>query len=172
MADFVRPAVRAAVWHWREAIFGGAVAALGLWWVLTFYSPVQWLGWIIVALGAALALGGWQRARFRRDGAGPGVVQVTERRLTYFGPLTGGGIDMEDVTALELEPAALPAPHWVLSGQGGQRLEIPVNAKGADALFDLFAALPGIETEAMLSTLSHTPKQRVTIWTRPQARLS
>ncbi len=166
MADLVRPAVRDGLWRWRECLLGLGVALIGLWWLNTFYSPVQWIGWAILAAGAVWAVAGWQRARFRSTGEGPGVVQINERRLAYFGPLTGGVIDIEDMSLLELEPTAIPAPHWVISGMGGQSLAIPVNAKGADALFDAFASLPGIRTEAMLDVLSRTPDARVTVWRR------
>ncbi len=166
MSDLIRPAVRAGLWRWRESLLGGVVILLGLWWLATFFSPVQWIGWAIVAAGAVWAAAGWQRARFRTTGKGPGVVQINERRLAYFGPLTGGVMDIEDLTLLELEPAAMPAPHWVLSGVGGQSLAIPVNATNADALFDAFASLPGIKTQSMLDVLSRTPDARVTVWRR------
>lgn len=170
-APLIRPAVRDALWRWREVIAGLAVAAFGLWWLATFFSPVAWIGWAFVALGLAFAIAGLQRARFRKPGIGPGVVQVIERRLSYFGPLTGGGMDLRDITRLELEPAALPAPHWVLTDASGQVIEIPVNAKGADALFDAFATLPGIKTQGMLDVLSRTPDARVTVWFRANVAL-
>lgn len=172
MSDFVRPAVRAGLWRWRESLSGLAVIGIGLWWLATFFQPVQWLGWAFAALGLAIALGGAQKARFRRGVDGPGTVLIDERRLSYFGPLTGGILDLDDATRLELEPVAHPAPHWVLSGVGGQGLAIPVNADGADALFDLFASLPGLRTSALLDALEKPPKTRVTIWERPPVRLS
>ena len=171
MGDLIRPAVRDGLWRWRESLAGLCVVALGLWWLGTFYSPVQWIGMAFVLGGIAWALAGWQRARFRSTGKGPGVVQINERRLAYFGPLTGGVIDIEDLTHLELEPIAKPAPHWVLSGMAGQSLAIPVNATNADALFDAFASLPGMKTQSMLDVLSRTPDARVTVWRRHQPAL-
>ncbi|RYH01625.1 hypothetical protein EU805_13285 [Salipiger sp. IMCC34102] len=163
MARFMRPEVRAALWRWREVIFAAGLAAVGLW-AAQSLGVVRWIGWTMVALGAALAVAGVQRARFRQDGQGPGIVALDERRLVYMGPLTGGAMDVSDLTQLELEPQALPAPHWILTGVGGQVLEIPVNAEGADELFDVFAALPGIRTHAMLDVLQRTPDARVTVW--------
>ena len=171
MADLIRPELKAALWRWRESLGGLAVILFGVWWLARLTPPVDWVGWAFVVLGGGLAVAGVQRARFRQGGTGPGVVQVVERRLAYMGPLTGGILDMADITRLELEPKAHPAPHWVLSGVGGQDIAIPVNAEGADQLFDLFASLPGIDTARMLSVLSRTPDARVTIWQRERPLL-
>ena len=171
MADFLRPEARAALWRWREVLFAALLAALGLWWALGSFGVVKWLGVVLVVIGLGLGWAGWQRARFRQDGQGPGVVILDERRLVYMGPLTGGAMDVADLTRLELEPAALPAPHWVLTGVGGQDLAIPVNAEGAEALFDVFATLPGIRSAQMLAVLERTPHARVTVWERERPLL-
>jgi len=39
-----------------------------------------------------------------------------------------------------------------------------VNAQNADALFDLFSSLRGIQTPALLAALSDAPATRVTVW--------
>ena len=166
MADFLRPEARAQLWRLRDVIAGSGVVALGLWWGLGSFGILKWLGYGLIVLGVGWTLAGIQRARFRQGDSGPGVVTVRERRLGYFGPLDGGVIDVEDLTALELDPTSYPAPSWVLKGIGGQRITIPVDAKGAEALFDIFAALPQIDTEAMLNALSRTPDARVIIWRR------
>ncbi|KQI68246.1 hypothetical protein AN189_10465 [Loktanella sp. 3ANDIMAR09] len=163
MAQFIRPQARAALWRWREVFAALGLVLLGLWWAQSF-GVVRWLGWALVLIGVALALAGVQRARFRQDGQGPGIVALDEGRLVYMGPLTGGAMDVADLIRLELEPQALPAPHWILTGAGGQRLEIPVNAEGSEQLFDVFAALPGIKTQAMLDVLARTPDARIVVW--------
>jgi len=86
--------------------------------------------------------------------------------LAYFGPLDGGAMDIADLIKLELDPTSHPAPSWILSGVGGQYLSIPVNAAGADALFDLFGSLDNMRTEAMLDVLSRTPAVRVEVWAK------
>lgn len=164
MSDFLRPGARDALWRLRDVIGAAAVCVIGAWWLATFYSPVRWVGWAIVALGIVWALGAMQRLRFAQDGQGPGVVKIVERRLAYFGPLSGGVMEMDDLSLLELEPEALPKAHWILTSNTGNRLEIPINADGSEALFDLFGSLPGIETEKMLNTLATLPEQRVVIW--------
>ncbi|SEM69160.1 hypothetical protein SAMN04488003_103139 [Loktanella fryxellensis] len=170
MSDFMRPAARAALWRWREVLAALAVATLGLWWGLNSFGVVRWLGVVLVVAAAGLGAAGVQRARFRQDGQGPGVVSLDERRLVYMGPLTGGAMDVADLTRLDLDPAARPA-HWVLTGVGGQGLAIPVNADGAEVLFDVFAALPGIRSGELLAVLERTPGSRVTVWEKRRTLL-
>ncbi|MFQ1699422.1 hypothetical protein ACJ5NV_02390 [Loktanella agnita] len=166
MSDFIRPELRAFMWRWRDVLMGAVLALLGLWWGLGGVGISRWLGYTTIALGIIWAVAGVQRARFRQGGDGPGVVQIRERRLAYFGPLDGGVIDVDDMTMLELDPEGYPSPHWVLSGVGGQRIAIPVNATGAEDLFDIFAGLPGIKTTVMLDLLSRSPDKRVIVWTK------
>ncbi len=167
----IRPELKAAMWRWRDVLLGAGLALLGLWFVWGGIGIVKWLGYGLILLGLIWAIAGAQRARFRQGGDGPGVVQIRERRLAYFGPLDGGVIDVNDMTRLEFDPAGHPAPHWVLSGLGGQRIAIPINAAGAEALFDVFATLPGIKTSEILDVLSRTPDARVEIWNRTQPLL-
>ena len=47
---------------------------------------------------------------------------------------------------------------------------IPVDAAGADALFDAFAALPGLRTERMLAELADDKTLSVVIWERRSMR--
>jgi len=166
MGDFFRPEVRAFFWRWREVLLAGVVMALGLWWALGGVAITVWLGYIFIVIGIGWAIAGVQRARFAQDGDGPGVVQIRERRLAYFGPLDGGVMDTEDLTMLELDPASRPEASWILTGVGGQRIAIPINAKGTDDLFDVFAALPGIKTETVLDVLTRTPDARVIVWSK------
>lgn len=165
----IRPEARAALARWQEVLAGLAVAALGLYWALfTGGGLLHWIGWLLVAGGGLLIAAGVQRARFRQGQDGPGVVQVVEGRVSYFGPMTGGIVDLEALSALELDPSADPA-HWVLRQPGQPPLEIPLTAKGADALFDVFASLPGIRTEHMLRQMQGGARARVIIWRHPDA---
>jgi len=170
MADFLRPEAKAALWRWREVAGAMVVAALGLWWAMTSLGALSWLGGALVLVGLALGYTALQRLRFGRGGGGPGVVTADERRLTYFGPLTGGEVDLDDLSVLEYDPTARP-PHWLLRTSGGQILAIPVSAEGADTLFDHFAALPELKAQTLLDVLSRTPPVRTIVWRRPAKRL-
>jgi hypothetical protein len=139
---------------------------LGLWWATTGVGINIWLGYIFCAIGIGWGVAGAQRARFAQDGDGPGVVQIRERRLAYFGPLNGGVMDVADLAKLEIDPTSHPEPSWILTGIDGQIIAIPINAAGAEGLFDVFAGLPDIKTNTVLDVLSHTPDVRVTVWSR------
>ena len=166
MGDFLRPEVRAFFWRWREVLLAGVVLLLGIWWELTGIGINKWLGYIFCLIGIGWGVAGVQRARFAQDGDGPGVVQIRERRLAYFGPLDGGMMDVADLSRLEIDPTSHPDPSWILTSIEGQVLAIPINAKGAEDLFDVFASLPDIKTNTVLDVLSHTPDARVTVWSR------
>lgn len=171
MDEFLRPEARAALWRWREVIVAGVVILLALWWGLDSFGFLRLLAVLLGLIGVAMAVIAWQRLRFAMGSGGPGVVHVDERRLAYFGPLTGGVIDLGDLVRVDLDPTGKPA-HWILTDLAGQAVQIPVNAAGAEALFDVFAALPGIRTERMLELLHGNPGGRVLIWqTTARARL-
>jgi hypothetical protein len=167
--SFIRPEARAEIWRWREALAGLATAALGLWWIVGPGGLLGWLGLALCLAGAALCVVGYQRGRFRGGGGGPGMVQVDERQIIYFGPLNGGTIAVADLERLALDPTGSPA-HWVLDQPGHSPLFIPVNAEGADALFDVFATLPGMRTERMLAELQGRAVHPVVIWERRSMR--
>lgn len=168
--SFIRPEASAAVWRWREVVIGIALAILALWWLA---GPGGLLGWIapVLLVGAgALIMVGLQRGRFRGEGNGLGAVQVDEGQVTYFGPLTGGAVALRELSRLKLDGSQRP-PHWLLEQPDGPTLMIPVDAAGADALFDAFAALPGLRTERMLAQLRDTPDAAVVVWERPRPTL-
>lgn len=168
----IRPEATAALLRWRDVLVGGALIALGLYWILVAGGLLYWIGFAVVLAGGALTVAGIQRARFRQGGGGPGVVTVVEGRIGYFGPLSGGVIDLEDMTQLRLDPSERPA-HWHLRQPGQPELAIPVNAEGADLLFDVFATLPGMRTEYMLRLLEAPGDHPVVIWqaaSDPQVR--
>jgi hypothetical protein len=168
MSDFFRPEAKAAIWRFRDVIIGGAVGLLGVWLALAGRGFLPWLGYIFLILAVVLLVAGFQRARFRQGNDGPGVVQITERRLAYFGPLDGGVMDLTDISMLAFDPDGHPDPHWLITGPENREIAIPTTARGAEALFDTFSALPGMRTDKLLGVLSTRPDQRVVIWSRPR----
>ena len=171
MADFIRPEVKSALWRMRDIIAALAVAGVGVMLVIGGRGVLPVLGWVLIAAGAGLLVAGVQRTRFRRGDGGPGVVQVTERRLAYFGPLSGGMIDVADIVTLSFDPTGHPAPYWVVTGPDHRDIAIPTTATGAEALFDCFGTLPGLRADDLLRVLDHPPAQRVVIWSRTRQLL-
>ncbi|NDW00253.1 hypothetical protein [Salipiger sp. PrR002] len=167
--SFLRPEAKAGLMRWREVLAGLGVLALGAYWALFPGGLLMWIGWVVILLAIALIFAGVQRARFRTGTGGPGMVQVIEGRISYFGPLTGGFADLDSLTALTLDPRARP-PHWLLRSEDGTTLAIPLTAEGADQLFDVFARLPGLQTERMLQKMQERGSAPVTIWQRASAQ--
>ena len=162
----IRPEAKAQIWRFREVLVGGCGLALGLWWLVGQSTLLLIPGAVFAVGGLALIWIGVQRARFRSEGQGPGAVQVDEGQITYFGPLTGGVVALRELQALTFDPSFHPA-HWRLTMAGAPELMIPVNAEGSDGLFDAFATLEGLKTEAMLAKLASKPDHSVLIWQKP-----
>ncbi len=162
----IRPEAKAQLLKWREVLIGLVALATGLWWIL---GPGQLLilpSVFLIAAGAALVWIGVQRARFRETGLGPGAVRVDEGQIIYFGPLTGGAVALRELESVILDPTLHPT-HWRLSQPGQPELLIPVNATGADKLFDAFATLPGLKMEQVLQAKSGGGKDPIVIWQEP-----
>ncbi|WP_299899291.1 hypothetical protein [uncultured Ruegeria sp.] len=167
--SFFRPEAKLALWRWREVLVSVFVLILGVSWVSGPGGLLAWVGWFLIVVSAALAVIGIQRARFRTGAGGQGVVTVDEGQITYLGPLDGGIVATREIERLALDPTSSPA-HWVLDQPGQPTLHIPVNAEGAEALFDVFSSLPGLKTEQMLSELNGRSPHKVVIWERTSSR--
>lgn len=161
----IRPDARAQLIRWREVLVGAAAFALGVWWLVGPGRLLTLPAIALILVGVALVWIGIQRARFRASGQGPGSVQVDEGQITYYGPLTGGMVALRELDSLTLDPTQHPA-HWRLHQPGEPPLLIPVNAEGAEALFDAFATLPGFRMAQALASLRSASKQPLVIWQR------
>ncbi len=160
----IRPEVRATLRRWREVIAAGLVAALGLWLVMLGGYLLVPLGGVVVLLAAGLALIALRRIRFLRGVAAPGVVEVDEGQIGYFGPTFGGFVALADLAELRLAEFH-GARTWRLKTQDGQVLLIPVDAAGAERLYDAFAALPGIDMARITAALDHE-QATLPLWRR------
>ncbi len=167
--SFIRPDAQAALWRWREVLVGAAGLTLAGAWALGSFGIFRWLAFALCAAALLLIAAGIQRGRFRGAGGGSGVVQVDERQITYFGPLSGGSISLSEIGAISLDHSSSPA-HWLLVPLQGDALRIPVNAQGADTLFDAFAGLNGLKTERMLRALKEGETGQIVIWRRPDVQ--
>lgn len=149
----IRPGARDFLQRWQELGFALLVLAAGLW-VMTRGGPVLLaLGVAVAFLGAALALLALRRQRFAPVTGAPGVVEVDEQQVGYLGPTGGGFVSLRELVELRLL-ARGGKRFWRLKQADGQALLIPVDAAGADRLFDAFSALPGLDSGALVAALA------------------
>lgn len=151
--NLFRPEVLALLRRLADPAAGVALAGLGLW-VATRG------GWVLGPLGGALAaLGaGWlvlalRRRRFAADPAAPGIVEVDEGRVRYLHPVQPGEISLDDLAELHLTHLR-GRRVWRMMDTSGRGLVVPLEAAGAPALFDAFAALPGLSTADLVAALA------------------
>lgn len=158
--SWVRPEVLAVFVRGREAIAALGVLAIGVWLIwLGGYLLVPF-GLAVFVFGAAWGLQALRRLRFAQNGDAPGVVEVDEAQIGYLGPGAGGFVGLPDLVELRL--ISLQGRRlWRLKQADGQALLVPVDAAGAERLFDAFASLPGMDTLALVSALE--PKAAVSI---------
>lgn len=150
--SFVRPELRAALLERRELVAAGAVVLAGGWVAVQGGYVLLPLGGAITLFGLGWAVQALRRLRFRQAGEAPGIVRVTEAQIAYMGPRVGGFIGLPELAELRL--LTLRGRRvWKLRQGDGQELYIPVEAEGAEALFDAFAVLPGMDTAALVAAL-------------------
>ena len=140
--------------HWRDALIGLALLALGMWFAAQPGPVMKGLGGIVAVAGLALTVLGTRRARFAVLAQGPGVVQVLEGQITYWGPETGGFVALSELAELDL---SADGGTWRLRAADGTRLDIPRGARGAEALFDVFAQLPGVDMAHLMRRVRAAP---------------
>jgi hypothetical protein len=137
----------------RPAIAAAACGGFGLW--------LMWLGGyvlfpagaLVVVAAAAWALTALRRLRFAMGVHAPGVVEVDEGQIGYLGPTFGGYVAIPDLTELRL--VSLHGRRmWRLKQADGQTVLIPIDAAGAERLFDAFASLPGIDMGAVTAAIA------------------
>jgi hypothetical protein len=162
---FFRPEVLALLRRWAEVIVAIAVLVLGLWIAARPGPVVQGFGYVVMVVAALALIPAIRRARFAANGQGPGVVQVIEGRILYMGPVTGGAVSVAEMTSLALRRDHEGAAAWVLT-EPGQMLVIPIDAAGADALFDAFTTLPGLGAARLLSARQTMRTGTQTLWRR------
>lgn len=148
----IRPEVLALLHRYREVIAAGAVVALGFWLMALGGYVLLPLGLIVAGIGAALGLIGFRKARFAQSVGAPGVVELDEAQVGYLAPEMGGFLSLDELVEIRL--LLLRGKRlWRLKQSDGQALLIPVDAEGADRLFDAFANLPGMDTAALVAAL-------------------
>lgn len=139
----IRPEARKLLTEWREAIIGAGFAVIGGNWLLSGTGLQPILGLIFVLGGCAFIWLGYRRVRFPDGGAGEGMVEVTERQISYFTAVGGGAIAIDGLARVEVKSSS-DGIRWIFTVESGEALVIPGNARGAEGLFDALVPLPGI----------------------------
>ena len=155
-------------------------------------AAALWFGWQGVAalvagasplvaallLAGAGVLGAWSaaaamrlRLRPRNGATGPGVVEIAEGRIGYWGPEAGGFVALDLIAEIAIVRRR-DGPAWLLTQEDGAPLEIPAAAAGAEALPDVLGTLPGFATGTLAAALAGRagPVRRV-IWRRTRGEL-
>jgi hypothetical protein len=167
-----RPEALATLRRHSELAAAGLAILIGLW-------VAALGGWFlaVVGLGVAVMATGWivlalRRLRFQTGDAAPGIVEVDEGRITYLGPKLGGSIGLPDLIEIRLLTLRGRSV-WRLKQADGLVLLVPMDAAGAAALFDAFAALPGLTSAALVAALDAPAAEGPGLIsaTRPQDRL-
>lgn len=165
----IRPELRQSLNRHSEVIVFGALTALGIWLAFRGGWFLAAVGGAVAVIGAVLAIGALRRGAFRRPVAAPGVVEVVEGAIRYYGATElGGEIALRDLTEIRLLRVRDHA-HWRLRSHSGEALLVPADAAGAEALADAFTALPGLDMRAVSAALAHVADQRDairTVWRR------
>lgn len=156
-----------------EALAGLALAAVGLWIATRGGWFLAGVGLAVAALGLGWAVVASRRARFRHGTSAPGLVEVIEGRIGYFGAGTvmGGEIGLDELAEIRLMTLR-SGRSWRLRTLDGQALLIPLGAAGSEALYDAFAALPGIDMGRLSAALAETQGAEASqsLWLRPMLR--
>lgn len=148
----IRPAAAATLRRFSEVLAAAALAGFGLWLMLLGGWLLWPLGGVTVVLALAWAMQALRRVRFHQPAKAPGVVEIDEAQVGYYAPDLGGYVSLDDLVELRLVRLR-GSRFWRLKQSDGQALLVPVDAAGSDRLYDAFAALPGMDTQALVAAL-------------------
>ena len=150
--SLIRPEMQAQLSRWREMIYAAVIVALGLWLMRLGGLLLIPVGIATVALGLGWGITALRRIRFSQDVLAPGMVEVDEGQVGYLGPTFGGFVALPDLVELRL--LTLNGRRlWRLKQADGQALLIPIDAAGADRLYDVFAGLSGFDMARAVAAL-------------------
>lgn len=168
MSGFLRPETRKWLSRWGEPAAAAVVALIGAWLLwrgYAFYDMVlEGIGLLLLLLGLAAFWAAYRRSQFGVSGLGPGLVEVTERRISFMTAAGGDFVDITAITRLEIRTTLAFGRVWVLKQSEGATLFIPLDATGSDELFDAFSALPGIDPKRLIAAVNSTGDGRDVIW--------
>ena len=141
----IRPEVLNLLRRANEVILAALLVAFGLWLIWLGGYLLTPVGMALSALGLSWAVLALRRLRFAQGSDAPGVVEVDEGQVGYLGPTAGGYVSLPELGGRRM---------WRLKQADGQAVLIPVDAAGAERLFDAFSSLPGMDSGALVQALT------------------
>ena len=166
----IRPDLRDRAGRWSETLVAAAVLLAGLWLALRGGWFFAALGGLVLLVGLSLLIGAVRRLPFRRRIGAPGLVEVDEGAIRYYGAaVLGGEIALRDLVEIRLMRLK-GRGHWRLRSASGEALLVPVDAAGSETLAHAFTALPGLDMGTVSAALAHVADQSDavrTVWRRP-----
>lgn len=169
--SLIRPNAARQLKRWAEPGIALLLAAIGVWLALTGLGIVRWFGIFLALVSISFAVLAVRRAMFWGGEFGAGHVEVDEGEIRYLAAYGGASLPVSALRTVRLSQPDKGSRMWGLSGAGMPTLWIPVNASGAQTLFDVFANLPGMDMQALLRHLNGPQTNDVVIWQRNAARL-
>ncbi len=157
---------------WSEALVMAAVLLVAIWLYLradaTANAALLVIASILIGASIALLFLAIRRVRLHSEKQGFGMVEVQERKITYFGPDTGGAVSIDDLSKVEIvsthATGYVDVTYWQLTDRWGNILIIPAGAEGSDAMVDSFSALSGVKYDLIIAAMAATDDALFTIW--------
>lgn len=149
----IRPEAAAALTRWSEAIVSVAVTAFGIWLIVLGGWLLWALGAVVVLTGLGLLRGALQRLRLVPAGDGPGLVEIDEGQVAWYGPGVGGFVSLAELADIGLVRVQ-GVRSWRLRQRDGQLLLVPVDASGVEGLHQALGVLPGLDLRQLSDALA------------------
>ena len=157
IVGMIRPEVITLLQRASEVISAACLLTFGLWLMWQGGYLLVPVGLAVSAIAVAWGAMAFRRMRFAQAVNSPGLVEVDEGQIGYLGPQIGGYVNLPDLIELRLITMR-GRRMWRLKQQDGQAILVPVDAKGAENLFDAFASLPGMDASALVEALQAKPQ--------------
>jgi hypothetical protein len=168
----IRPEARRALARFREAMLALGLLATGVWLLARTLGLTALLGVAMATVGAVMLPRAIRRIRMGAEAEAPGMVEIVEGRIAYFGPVSGGATGLDLLREVALRRTPDDAAWWMLSSEGARPLLIPAGARGAEDLPEALSPLPGWSTERAAAALRDRTRGVTVLWRRaPRAAL-
>lgn len=143
------------------------VGLVGLWVATRGGWFLAGVGGLVLLLAASLFWSAVQRLRLQPSESGPGIVEIDEGQIAWYGPGIGGFVSVRELAEIGLVTVQ-GIRVWRLRQLDGQLLLIPTGAKGVERLIDVLTSLPGLEIQRLVSALE-AGLDAPFLWRRPRA---